>query len=519
MNRPSEVSTILENSYSNENPMKKGHIGRREFLQSAGIGAASVFLGPPLAGCSNTQRLATKRATRKPNLVFIFADQWRAQATGYAGNKDVRTPNLDRLATESVNFSNAVSGCPVCSPYRASLMTGRYPLTHGVFLNDVRLNTEAVSIAEAYNEAGYQTGYIGKWHLDGDERSAFIPRDRRQGFKFWKVLSCTHNYNNSFYYADENVKLKWQGYDAIAQSREAQRYIRERAAVKPFALFLSWGPPHAPYQTAPAKYRDLFNAEELTLRPNVPRHLEDKARKALAGYYAHIAALDDCIGEIVGTLKELGLENDTILVFTSDHGDMLYSHGQQKKQKPWDESICVPFLLRYPAVLGRGGKTLDMPINTPDIMPTLLGLSGIEIPDTVEGADFSDVLKQAEEPNNDAALISCPSPFGQWKRANGGREYRGIRTRRYTYVRDLNGPWLLYDNVQDPYQLNNLCNKPRHSKPARRTSLWVGRLQEKLESILSRKLKQTNDEFLPGPEYIKNWGYVVDESGTVRYSN
>jgi len=187
---------------------------------------------------------------------------------------------------------------------------------------------------------------------------------------------------------------------------------------------------------------------------------------------------------------------------------MLYSHGQQKKQKPWDESICVPFLLRYLAALGKRGKTLDMPINTPDIMPTLLGLSGIEIPDTVEGTDFSDVLRQAEEPHDYAALISCPSPFGQWTRANGGREYRGIRTRRYTYVRDLNGPWLLYDNGQDPYQLNNLCNKPAHSK-----------LQEKLESVLSQKLKETNDEFLPGSEYIKKWRYVVDESGTVRYSN
>ncbi|MBA7652664.1 Ulvan-active sulfatase [subsurface metagenome] len=164
--------------------------------------------------------------------------------------------------------------------------------------------------------------------------------------------------------------------------------------------------------------------------------------------------------------------------------------------------------MRYPAALGKEGKTIDMPINTPDIMPTLLGLSGIEIPDTAEGDDFSDVLRQAEGPNDDAALISCPSPFGQWKRANGGREYRGIRTRRYTYVRDLNGPWLLYDNQQDPYQLNNLCNKPAHSK-----------LQEKLESILSQKLKQTNDEFLPAWEYIKKWGYVVDESGTVRYSN
>jgi arylsulfatase A-like enzyme len=487
-----------------ESAMKKDRIGRREFLQLTAIGTASIALGPKL---SRAARSGTKDISRRPNLVFILGDQWRAQATGYAGNKQVRTPNLDKLAAESVNFSNAVSGCPVCCPYRASLLTGRYPLTHGVFLNDVRLNTDATSIAHAFNEAGFETGYIGKWHLDGRDRSALIPKERRQGFKFWKAFGCTHNYNNSFYYTDENVKQKWDGYDAIAQTSEANRYIREHAGVKPFALFLSWGPPHAPYQTAPQKYRKLFSESDIKLRPNVPKKFEAQARKVLAGYYAHIAVLDDCIGQILRTLKQSRIEKDTILVFTSDHGDMLYSQGGQKKQQPWDESILVPFLLRYPAQLGGKGKKIDIPINTPDIMPTLLGFSGIEIPETVEGKDFSGILKGAAKPEDDATLISCPSPFGQWTRDRGGKEFRGIRTSRYTYTRDLNGPWLLYDNKKDPYQLNNLCDKPQYSE-----------LQKKMEALLAKKLKQTNDQFLPGPEYIKKWGYVVGKNGTVRYS-
>jgi len=481
---------------------------RRKFLKDAGIGAASICLGSSFAGCAAAQREVTEKPGRKPNLVYVFADQWRAQATGYAGNKDVKTPNLDKLTGQSVNFSNAVSGCPVCSPYRASLMTGRYPLTHGVFLNDLLLNNDAVSLAQAYNRAGYETGYIGKWHLNGNRRGAFIPRERRQGFKFWKVLDCTHNYNNSFYYADENVKLKWEGYDSIAQTREAQRYIRAHARGKPFALVLSWGPPHAPYHTAPQKYRDMFDPAKLMLRANVPQDQQAQAKKNLAGYYAHIAALDDCIGELLGTLKELGLEKDTIFVFTSDHGDMLHSRGQMKKQRPWDESIRVPFLLRYPAATGGKGRTIDMPINAPDIMPTLLGLSGIEIPGTVEGTDFSNVVRGKVQPPDNAALISCPSPFGQWTRKSGGGEYRGLRTRRYTYVRDLNGPWLLYDNEKDPYQLNNLCNKPEHRK-----------LQKDLDGLLSQKLKDTNDKFLSGWDYIKKWGYTVNESGTVGYTN
>jgi len=488
--------------------MKKDRLGRREFLQVAATGAASVLTGLQLTGCSTAPHAASKYRGPKPNLVFIMADQWRAQATGYTGNPDVSTPNLDRLAEESVNFANAVSGCPVCCPYRASLMTGRYPLTHGVFLNDVRLSNDAPSIAHSYNNAGYETAYIGKWHLDGDHRSAFIPRERRQGFKFWKALGCTHDYNNSFYYADQNVKLKWEGYDAIAQTKEAQGYIRQHANTRPFALFLSWGPPHSPYHTAPQQYKDLFSDKKLTLRPNVPKQYEAPAEKTLAGYYAHIAALDDCVGQILHTLVELALGNDTILVFTADHGDMLFSQGQQKKQRPWDESIKVPFLVRYSAAHGRGARTIDIPINTPDIMPTLLGLSGVAVPDTVEGTDFSHIIRGAQVPKDNAALITCPSPFGQWKRKkHGGREYRGLRTKRYTYVRDLNGPWLLYDNQRDPYQLDNLCNNPKYSK-----------LQKKLEKLLSRKLKQTNDEFMPGWDYIRKWGYVVDDSGTVVYS-
>jgi arylsulfatase A-like enzyme len=227
--------------------------------------------------------------------------------------------------------------------------------------------------------------------------------------------------------------------------------------------------------------------------------LREKARQELAGYYAHIAALDDCIGDVLDTLKECRIEENTIFVFTSDHGDMLYSQGQTKKQKPWDESVHIPFLLRYPAVHGKAGRTIDMPINTPDIMPTLFGLSSIAVPESVEGSDFSGLIMGTQPPDNDAALIMCPVPFHQWNYQRGGREYRGVRTRRYTYVRDLKGPWLLYDNQADPYQLKNLCNDP-----------MCAQIQQELQTILSRKLKETNDQFLPGPEYMAKWNYKWD---------
>ena len=446
----------------------------------------------------------------KPNLVFVFADQWRAQATGYAGDPNLqgKTPNLDRLAEQSVNLVNIVSTVPVCTPYRASLLTGQYPLTHGLFLNDAPLNPELNTIGKAFEAAGYDTGYVGKWHVDGHGRARYIPKERRQGFEYWKVLECTHNYNKSRYYENNDPSMKmWKGYDAFAQTQDVMHYISEHAKdEKPFAVFLSWGPPHNPYSSAPKKFQQLFPPEKIQLRPNVPAAKEKAARKDLAGYYAHIAALDHCVGELLSTLDAEGLWENTIFVFTSDHGDMLGSHGQKLKQQPYDESCRVPFLIRYPDRLGPVGKKVDMPIGTPDIMPTLLGLCGIAVPSRVEGSDYSHVLTGQAPPDNEAALIECIGPFGSWNRSSGGREYRGIRTRRHTYVRDLDGPWLLFDNKKDPHQMTNLVDSPE-AKP----------VQEKLESILTAKLAERGDEFRPGEEYIKQWGYTVDERGNIRY--
>ncbi|MCG6190893.1 sulfatase family protein [Maribellus maritimus] len=450
----------------------------------------------------------------KPNIIFVFADQWRAQDLGYMGNTIVKTPSIDRLAEESVVFKNAVSGCPVCCPYRASLLTGQYPLTNGVFYNDKPLNPEANTIAKIYKKAGYETGYIGKWHLNGHEpgeetfeaRLKFIPKERRQGFDFWQVLECTHDYNNSFYYEDSPEQLKWEGYDAIAQTKSAIEYIKEKSkGEKPFLLMLSWGPPHAPYQTAPEKYRQMYSPEDIDIRPNVPEELREKAKNEIAGYYAHMTALDDCLKDLLVETENSGIKENTIFIFTSDHGDMLYSHGNVKKQQPWDESLMVPFLLRYPKKFGDGQKVIEAPVNTPDILPTLLGLSGIEIPETVEGKDYSKVISGEEKAESESVLIQCPVPFHQWNYARGGREYRGVRTEQFTYVRDLNGPWLLYDNILDPYQMNNLLGLDEYKF-----------IESDLDEQLQDWLTKTNDQFLPGNEYMKKWNYYWDRNDSIQ---
>jgi arylsulfatase A-like enzyme len=445
---------------------------------------------------------------RKPNIVFVVTDQWRAQATGYSGDKNVITPNLDQLASESVNVKNAVSGMPVCTPYRASLLTGQYPLTTGVFMNDVMLDTSRPTLAKVLKRHGYTTGFIGKWHIDGHGRSSYIPENRRQGFEYWKALECTHEYNTSVYYAGNSPdKLIWPEYDAIAQTKDACRYITDQSKNnEPFMLVISLAPPHDPYQTAPEKYRNIYENKSIAINANVPVSMKERAEKDLRGYYAHITAIDDCMGMIRQTLKNAGIENNTILVFTSDHGDMLGAHGKWNKQQPYQESIRVPFLIHYPAALGNSGSTSPILMNTPDIMPTLLGFCDLPVPATVEGVDFSGVLKGIKRNKVKYTLISCVQPFGQWNRKRGGKEFRGIVTARYTYVKDLNGPWLLFDNLNDPFQLKNLVGDPKYK-----------RSQKKLDQQLKRLLKARGDEFKPGMEYVKKWNYYVDETESVPY--
>jgi len=462
-----------------------------------------------LAIATLTQVEAAGGAAKRPHIVFLFADQLRASATGYGGDLNVRTPNLDWLAKESINFHNAVSVCPVCTPFRAALLTGRFPTTTGMFLNDALLPDREITIAEVLKEAGYDTGYIGKWHLDGHGRSSYIPPERRQGFDYWKVAECDHDYNHSHYYTDDsNEKHFWEGYDAFAQTRDAQQYIRDHArSDKPFALFLSYGIPHFPHVSAPEKFKAMYPTNRIRFLPNVPPDLQnEKNRVEAQGYYAHITALDECIGELMHAITDAGIKNNTIVIFTSDHGEMLGSHGvpTTTKQVPWDESAHTPFLLRYPDAHGDSGRVTSTPLTTPDIMPTLLKLAGLKIPKTVEGRDLSKVVKKSRENPDYAALYMGVAPFA---RKGYNTPYRAIRTSRYTYVRSLEGPWMLFDDESDPYQMNNLVGQPQAAK-----------LSRKLEKQLQSELKSVHDDFRPPDYYVQKFGYELAPHGSISYA-
>jgi arylsulfatase A-like enzyme len=444
----------------------------------------------------------------KPNIVILLADQWRASATGYAGDPNVKTPALDRLAREGIWFRNAVSVCPVCTPYRAALMTGRWPTSTGMFLNDLHLPDRELCMAEILKRTGYATAYIGKWHLDGHGRDSYIPPERRQGWEYWKAAECDHSYNHSHYYAGtSNEKKFWDGYDAFAQTKDAREYIRQRARQgQPFALVVAYGPPHFSHKTAPQSYKDLYPPEKIRLPPNVPETMRAEAQRESQGYYAHCSALDRCVADVLGVLSQTGLEGKTIVVFTADHGEMMGSHGcpPSMKQQPWDEAAHVPFLLRYPTAHGGRGRTVQTPLTTPDILPTLLGLAGVVIPATIEGEDLSPLIRGGQEQPDRAALYMGVAPFAG---SGFNKEYRAIRTSRYTYVRGLQGPWLMFDDEKDPYQVRNLAAAPEFAALCRQ-----------FDDRLQASLRKIGDSFSPAAYYIKQWNLKVALGESISYA-
>ncbi len=445
----------------------------------------------------------------KPNLLFIFADQLRASSVGYAGEEAVRTPNIDAFAESGTIYTNAVSMLPVCGPYRGSLITGRTPLSTGLVINDVALKTTETSIGHCFKQAGYDTAYIGKWHLDGPDRPALVPPGpRRQGFDYWMGANFEHNYDRSYYTDNAGDRQLWEGWDAVAQTDDTIRYLQNRDGDNPFCLFLSWGPPHHPYRLAPEEYLEMYDADAIEGRPNCP----DVPRQDLWGYYAQTTFLDDQFQRLLDTIAELGLADDTIIVFSSDHGDMHGSHGLYKKQWPWNEAIKVPFVIRYPGSVPEGAR-IEAPINVIDVMPTLLGLAGLPVPEPVEGVDLSPFLTGEQQDPPESVLIMNPCPFSigdsrgddQYPDFRGMRfEYRGVITDRYTYVRTIDGPWMLYDNREDPYQLVNLIDDAEHAET-----------RDRLDGLMRAHMASIDDEFLTREEYYERLGIEFDDRGKV----
>jgi len=438
---------------------------------------------------------------RPPNILLVFSDQHRWCDLGCYGNPQVVSPHLDAFAQRATRFTHCISNGPVCVPARGSLLTGLHPLKHRAITNDLPMAHGVTSMADVLAAAGYHTGYVGKWHLAGVPRDGHIPAgEGRYGFREWKACECNHDYMHAYYYDEANRRIAIEGYEPIAQTDLAIDFLRRNGG-RSWFLCLSWGPPHDPYHLVPEEYLSLYPEQDLVLRPNVPQQARvtttrtlsrEQIRRNYQGYYAHISALDEQFGRLVAALEETGQTDETIVVYTSDHGDMLGSQGYVNKQLPYEEAIRVPLLVRW------GDRTLTGVshelIGLVDLPVTLLGLAGLAFPEPVDGTNLAALMTDRHARGLDACYIYDLVPCHQ-AAARSGSEWRGLRTRQHTFACTASDEgFALYDNLADPYQLRNLVDDPASAEL--RAELYAR----------TRRLAEEHDAFLPWETLIRAHG-------------
>ena len=464
-------------------------------------------------------RLTIRRplTSQRPNLICVIADQLARHLCGYAGDARARTPNIDKFATEGVDFCNAVSGCPVCAAFRASFFTGKHPSSTGMVINEIRMLAKHDCFAHVLHRNGYQTSYIGKWHLwanqlgnHHDPKNAYIsPGPPRLGFDGeWSAYNFNHQYFNGYYYKDLPQKIEVPGYEPDGQTDMAIDYLqRIGPSGNPFALFLSFGTPHDPWtrDNVPAADYEMFRDVDFPLPPNYRDENDPYAdawammspaeRAALPEwmrvYYAMTTNLDRNLGRLLQAVDDRGLRDNTIFVFTSDHGEMFGAQGRRAKNIFYEEAVRVPFLVRWQGQIPEGHVS-DACLNTPDIMPTLLSMMDLPIPEAVEGTDLSEAAFGRPIDGPEMAFMQGMGCTAKWE---DGHEWRALRTKRYTYaIHRPDRTEKLFDNIADPFQTRNLIDEPELTK-----------LRDQFRIALQQRMNALNDTFEACTWYRDNW--------------
>lgn len=461
-------------------------------------------------------------AAHHRNLLVIMLDEWRQAAAGFSASDPVATPNMDALASDGTVFTHAVSNYPVCSPHRAMLMSGMYPHANGVTANcnsltspEQQLDPDLRCWSDVLSDLGYRCGYVGKWHLDAPthqdiarERTrgrtaitwdAFTPQDRRHGFSFWDAYGSSNDHFRTMYWRTDATRDAsidngevFEGWSPDHDTDAAIEFLGSTGdSDSPFALVVSYNPPHMPFHHVPerwkARYQDL-PTEQLLTRGNVPDSF-DGARAGVADYFAMISGVDAQVGRLIDALGDR--LDETLIILTADHGEMLGSHGLMGKNIWYDESIMIPLIMRLPGVIPIAEN--DALFSAPDLYRTILALLGVSddpralVPVDLHGRDLSGLVRHpGSAPGPDVALyFSEQSPWdvdeeGRWRSV---RDERGIRTHEWTYVerQEPHGGRLLFDLVNDPQQLTNV-----YQEMADDGAVIVGELQRLLYAELHR---------------------------------
>lgn len=514
-------------------------ISRRQFLKATLAGGLMMT--------HSTGQVGAQEARRRPNILFIMTDQQPVATVGAYGNSLARTPNIDRLAQEGALFSNFHIAAFPCSPSRACYFTGMYAHAHGVVNNDVPLREDIPSLGNIFKAAGYQTAYIGKWHLGGnmyvtDESAKWSFRriDDPNEFKFakdgpWRggeddpQCGFTDKWVGGWRHfrqylrdvglgelLEKNPKVgnhnmapsgpegthiyslvPQEHHEAAFSCKEAEKFIRhERDPSKPFCMVVSIYGPHSPV-APPRPWDELYSSKEFPLPDNhrdlllnkpfgQRRNLqcyklhtwtEEQFRDYNARYWAYCAYIDKQIGRVLKALDDTGQAEDTLVIFTSDHGDMVSAHGMILKLSScgYDELLRVPFIVRYPRVV-RPGIRSDALIESVDVLPTILALCGMKPPESVQGRAFDEILRGKAHEFREVI-------FSEW-----GNNNLVVRTRDWKYVSNWKQGDLdeLYDMNARPLEMENLAADPAHAEQVK-----------KMRGLLCEWLRQTKHPYAP----------------------
>ena len=422
------------------------------------------------------------------NIIFYFSDQQRWDTV----NEEL-TPNLMKLADEGVLFENSFTCQPVCGPARSCLQSGVYPTETGCYTNAIALPRDITPLAEYFNNAGYQPAYIGKWHLGSDKfpgvgvhcESTAIPRDRQGKYQYWRAADCleftSHGYDG-YIFDESGNKIDFKGYRADRINDFALEYLeKKRDPNKPFFMFVSQLEPHQQndrncfegYKETIEKYRDYPLPDDLTF-------LKGNYKEMYPDYISAINRLDYNVGRLVEKLKELGIYDDTIIIYTSDHGCHFKTRNLEYKRSCHESSTHTPLIIKGGGF--EGGKRDDRLVSLIDMPPTMLSMAGIDIPDYYKGVDLTD---------NSLERRKCV--FMQISESQCGR---AVRTDRFKYsVRDIKPSGYLhmnsrvyfedylYDLKKDPNEKVNLIKNPKYAH-----------VRQELKYLLIEEMQKAGEE-------------------------
>lgn len=469
---------------------------------------------------------------KNPNILVIYPDQLRYDSMGCAGNAVVKTPHFDRLALEGARFTRAYASYPLCCPFRASLVTGKYAHATGMYANHFPIDTNQNFLAPNLKEQGYDTAFFGKWHLYGGPLPGFVPPGPdRLGFDRFVGFNRGHHYMKALYWKDTDQPYHCPRWEPDFQTDQLVDYIEERKDEEsPFFAYMCYGPPHYP-NDMPEHLKNLYSPEEVVLPPGVPDpklqirtqkwklehdcdgneaaldkshsgakkegpfdpESEQEIREFIAQYYGMVTGIDQNVGRVLNCLDRTGLADNTVVILLSDHGDMFGQNGSfcGVKRSYHDASMHVPVIVRYPGV-AEAGKVIDEMIDVGvDTMPTLLEICGRDIPAEVQGTSYLPLLDGSSSFGRENIMYQI---IGQ-DNCEGGGTYlpipeRGVRNKKWLYVRKQNLRVCLYDLEKDPDELNNLVKNDT-----------LADIMDTFDQLIETHMDETDDSW----DLLANW--------------